>query len=120
MVHDVAELVERPRRGWIERGRGAKVARRLLDLAAPLIRFGSAQMRQHRIGTQRHGAAVRFNGQVGLVAAQRGVAACQRRAVIALPGRRVIGHGRRDSGEDDQNCHEQGTLHGDHIVTGPA
>ncbi|OLB62905.1 MAG: hypothetical protein AUI11_03710 [Acidobacteria bacterium 13_2_20CM_2_66_4] len=72
-------------------------------------------MREHRVGSQRHGAAVGFDGRERLIVAQRGVAACEERPVVALPRRRLVGDGGGDRGEcqdddDDDRAFQNGCI----------
>src|SRR5205085_1158192 len=111
LIHDVAELVERPRRRWIE-GRGRpEIAGGLFDFAAALVGLGPAKVREHRLGAQRDRAAVRLEGYESLVAAEGGVAPRQERAVIAFAGRRVVRQGGDDGGQHDESCNEERAAH---------
>ena len=83
----------------------AEVARGLVELArAALVGLAAPQVGQHRVGTERDGAAVGLDGAEGLVVAQGGVAARQQGAVVALPGGGLVGQrrGRRRPAPEQQ------------------
>ena len=118
LVHHVAELIERTRGRRIESGSRPEIADGLVDFASSLIRFAAAQVRQHRIGTQRHRAAIGLERHVGLIVAERRIAPSQERAVIALAGGSVVGDGGAHRGHNDQERHQQRALHRAAMVTG--
>ena len=88
-----------------------EIAGGFVHFAPPLVRLRAPQMRQHRVGPKRDGAAVRFERDVGLIVSERGVPSGQERPVIAFSSRSMVGHGRRHRRDDDENCNQQRPLH---------
>ena len=74
--------------------------RALVGLAAP-------EVGEHRVGPQGDGAAVGLDRAERLVVAQRGVAAGQQRAVVALPGGGLVGDGAADGGQASSATSDQ-------------
>ena len=75
LVEHVAQRFERVGRARVERRGLAEIARRRVEVAAPLIGFAAPQVGEHRVGPQGDGAAVGLDGAEGLVVAQGGLAA---------------------------------------------
>ena len=120
LIQDVAELVERPRGRRVEGRGGPEVARRLLEVArvaAPLVGFAAPQVGEHRVGAERDGAAVGLDRAEGLLVAQRGVAPGEKRAVVALARRRLVGERGAHRGQHEQDHDEQRAFHGGSILT---
>ncbi len=66
-----------------------------------LVRFAAPQVRQHRVGPEGNGAAVRFDCAEGLVVGQGGGPLAQVGPVIAIPGGGLVSE-RRDDGRPRQ------------------
>lgn len=107
LVEHVAERLERPGGGRVERRGLPEVAGGRVEvaaLAASLVRLPATQVSEHRVGTQGDRAAVGFNRAERLVVVQRRVAVGQQGAVIALPGGGLVGEGRAHASQR-QKCH---------------
>jgi hypothetical protein len=89
-IADVAELVERPGCRRIERHRGRQVSRSGFQLAATLVGLAASEVREHRIATQRDGAAVGLDRPERLVVAQGDVTPGEVVAIVACPRRQLV------------------------------
>ena len=111
LIQHVAEPFERARGRRIERRRFAKIVRGGVEIAAPLVGFAAPEPREHRIGAQRHGAAVGFDRAERLVVGERRIAAGEQLLVFPVAGDRLVDDDGADRGDRQDDHEQEGTAH---------
>ena len=92
---------------------GAEVASGHVEVAPAAVGVPPAQPGQHRVGTDRNGAAEAFDGGKRLTAGQGRFARGDEQPVAALPGGRPGGEGTADRGDREHAHQDKCTFHGD-------
>ena len=109
---DVAELLERPRRGRVEAVRRAQIAKRRSQVALVPVGFAPFEIRQHRIGAEGDRAAERLDGEAGLAGRQRRLAGGNQPLILAVARCRLVGDPRGNAGKEDEHGGKHRPSHG--------